>query len=278
VPARAPPASAPSPRCPTTSRAPAAATPRRRAGEAVGALVPQAVLGRDGRPLDVDLVLSEAASDGGELTVEYGPGPLAFQSRRAGRGGRSPGAQRSAAAAARARRTCRPRPRSRRPPQHYRWDGRPRSPPFRWADAAGGGEHRDAPDAWLAGLDPAAEGLGGLQEPEFLATAPAAGADDLARVKEALTANAGALQMLFLLGAADAAAALDGVNRLTLAQAKALLAAARVVGPGGVAADAIDRAFALALASPGALARCGLWGGAGGRGGLGGGSPECGCA
>lgn len=52
-----------------------------RAGEALGAFVPQAVLDKDGRALDIDLVLSEAAGDGGELTVEYGAGPRAFRAR-----------------------------------------------------------------------------------------------------------------------------------------------------------------------------------------------------
>ena len=74
----------PSPWPPSRTHGPGRDDPRplHAAGEALGALVPQAVLGRDGRPLDIDLVLSEAASDGGELVVEFGPGPLAFQSRR----------------------------------------------------------------------------------------------------------------------------------------------------------------------------------------------------
>jgi hypothetical protein len=136
-----------------------------------------------------------------------------------------------------------------------RWDGRPRTPPFRWADGAGG-EPVAAPDAWLSELDPAAEGLGALQEPEFLATDPGAGAADLARVKDVLVANAGTLQMLFLQAAADASTPVEGIGRMTLAQLKALLTVARVVTPGGVSADAVDRAFAKALGSPGALARC----------------------
>ena len=45
--------------------------------------MPQAVLDKDGRVLDIDLVLGEAAPDGGELVVEYGSGPLAFDARRA---------------------------------------------------------------------------------------------------------------------------------------------------------------------------------------------------
>jgi hypothetical protein len=110
-------------------------------------------------------------------------------------------------------------------------------------------------DAWLSELDPSAEGLAALQEPEFLATDPAAGAADLARVKELLAAHAGALQALLLLATADASMPPEGVNRMTLAQLKALLGAARVMGPGGVAADAVDRAFAAVQATPRALAR-----------------------
>jgi hypothetical protein len=51
------------------------------AGEVLGCYVPQAVVDKDGRVLDIDQVLSEAVIDGGELVVEYGPGPLAFKSR-----------------------------------------------------------------------------------------------------------------------------------------------------------------------------------------------------
>lgn len=73
---------------------------------------------------------------------------------------------------------------------HTRWEGRPKTPPFSWSDEAGG--ERVLPhDAWLAALDLSQEGAGALQEPEFLATDPAAGASDLARVKEVLVHNAG---------------------------------------------------------------------------------------
>jgi hypothetical protein len=52
------------------------------AGETVGCYVPQAVIHRDGKVLDVDLVLSEALEQhGAVLTVEYGPGPTAYAAR-----------------------------------------------------------------------------------------------------------------------------------------------------------------------------------------------------
>lgn len=49
-------------------------------GEVMGCYVPQAVV-KDGSVLDVDLVLSEVATDGKLLLVEYGPGPIAYTTR-----------------------------------------------------------------------------------------------------------------------------------------------------------------------------------------------------
>lgn len=49
-------------------------------GEVMGCYVPQAVV-KDGSVLDVDLVLSEVATDGELLFVEYGPGPVAYTTR-----------------------------------------------------------------------------------------------------------------------------------------------------------------------------------------------------
>jgi hypothetical protein len=46
--------------------------------------VPQTVLSKDGSVLDVDLVLSEAASDQEEVLVEYSDGPTALRTRSAG--------------------------------------------------------------------------------------------------------------------------------------------------------------------------------------------------
>jgi len=88
-----------------------------------------------------------------------------------------------------------------------------------------------------------------------LAADPAAGETDLRRVKEILVQHAGALQMLFLLSTADASTPIEAINRMTLAQLKALLTAVRVMVPGGVTADSVDRAFAGVLGTPRALAR-----------------------
>lgn len=49
-------------------------------GEVMGCYVPQAVV-KDGSVLDVDLVLSEVATEGELLLVEYGPGPIAYTTR-----------------------------------------------------------------------------------------------------------------------------------------------------------------------------------------------------
>ena len=65
-------------------------------GATLGCYVPQSVLTKDGQPLDVDIVLSELASDGTELFVEYGNGPDAYRVRCAA----TAAAWRSAAAAA----------------------------------------------------------------------------------------------------------------------------------------------------------------------------------
>ena len=61
--------------------------------------------------------------------------------------------------------------------------------------------------------------------------------------------------MSFLLCTADASTPVESISRMTLAQLKAMLAAARVMGPGGVSADSVDRAFAQVLGSAGAIAR-----------------------
>lgn len=71
-------------------------------------------------------------------------------------------------------------------------------------------------------------------------------------------APSGALQALFLIATCDAAASADGTAHMTLAQLKAVLALAKVVGHGGVAADALDRVYAAVLSTPRALARWGL--------------------
>lgn len=47
----------------------------------MGTYVPQSVMTKDGKPLDIDIVLSEFISDGSELFVEYSKGPIAYKAR-----------------------------------------------------------------------------------------------------------------------------------------------------------------------------------------------------
>jgi hypothetical protein len=43
--------------------------------------VPQSVVDKDGKVLDIDLVINEVAADGDELYVEYSEGPSAYRVR-----------------------------------------------------------------------------------------------------------------------------------------------------------------------------------------------------
>lgn len=52
-----------------------------RAGEAVGRYVPQAVMNKEGKPLDIHIVLNEIFSDNDEVMVEYSNGPVAYKVR-----------------------------------------------------------------------------------------------------------------------------------------------------------------------------------------------------
>lgn len=77
----------------------------------------QSVLTRDGVPMDGDVVLNEMLENGDEVFVEFGPGPQQFR---------------------------------------VPWDGRPKTPPFKWSD---GQLVLPRYDEWLTGMDLGAEGL-----------------------------------------------------------------------------------------------------------------------
>lgn len=47
----------------------------------MGSYVPQSVMTKDGKPLDIDIVLSEFLQNGSELFVEYSRGPIAYKAR-----------------------------------------------------------------------------------------------------------------------------------------------------------------------------------------------------
>eukprot|EP00879_Flechtneria_rotunda_P027121 GHRR01028993.1.p3 GENE.GHRR01028993.1~~GHRR01028993.1.p3 ORF type:complete len:103 (+),score=37.68 GHRR01028993.1:1205-1513(+) len=75
-----------------------------------------------------------------------------------------------------------------------RWEGRPKTPPLSWENA--GQEAVLSPTTWLEEMDLAAEGLAGLQDAEQQDAA--AGANDLARVREVLLQHAGKLPVWLL--------------------------------------------------------------------------------
>jgi hypothetical protein len=73
------------------------------------------------------------------------------------------------------------------PPPH-RWEGRPRSPPFKWGDL---GEVVPPHDMWLQELNLEHEGLAGLVEPDTIKDNPAGLEQDLAETKTLLVQYAG---------------------------------------------------------------------------------------
>ena len=120
------------------------------AGEVYGRYVPQSVCNRDGTPLDIDIVINELFNDGDDVFVEYSQGPM---------------------------------------PYRVRWEGRPRTPPFKWGDSK---EQLPAHDTWLKDLDLKAEGLGALIDSDLIKTDPSIMDKDLQKVKELLVQYAGA--------------------------------------------------------------------------------------
>eukprot|EP00879_Flechtneria_rotunda_P027528 GHRR01029494.1.p1 GENE.GHRR01029494.1~~GHRR01029494.1.p1 ORF type:complete len:381 (+),score=140.39 GHRR01029494.1:430-1572(+) len=133
-----------------------------------------------------------------------------------------------------------------------RWEGRPKTPPLSWENA--GQEAVLSPTTWLEEMDLAAEGLAGLQDAEQQDAA--AGANDLARVREVLLQHAGALQMLFLLYTCEASTPIDAIHRMTLPQFKAMLQAAKVTS-NTLPPDKLDELLAAVQNSQGALTRKG---------------------
>ncbi|EFJ42408.1 hypothetical protein VOLCADRAFT_97483 [Volvox carteri f. nagariensis] len=162
-------------------------------GEVYGRYVPQSVNNKDGQPLDVDIVVNEMFNDGDELFVEFSNGPV---------------------------------------PYKVRWEGRPRTPPFRWGD---GVEVVPPHDTWLRELDLKAEGLGALIEPDLMRADAAVAEKDLEKVKALLVQYAGAVQMMFLLQSADGSTnnttSGDQLGNLTLPQFRSAMAADKVITP-----------------------------------------------
>ncbi|CAD7696587.1 unnamed protein product [Ostreobium quekettii] len=139
--------------------------------------------------MDADIVLNELFSDGAELCVEYSDGPVAYRAR---------------------------------------WEGRPKTPPFKWGND---GEEVPAHDAWLAELDLRLEGLEALVSPELVKKDESHGETDLAAVKSLLVQYAGGLQAAFLYYECDGQKPPDTMGRMIMTQFRALMQASKAVTP-----------------------------------------------
>lgn len=181
-------------------------------GEVYGRYVPQSVMTKDGQPLDVDIVLNEIFHDGDELFVEYSSGPVAYK---------------------------------------VRWDGRPKTPPFKWGED---GEVLPPHDIWLTELDLKHEGLGALLEPDLVRQDPGIVDKDLERVKQTLVTYAGALQMLFLYHSSEGIQTSDQLCRMTLPQFRTLMQATKVI-TSKFSAEKVDEIFTTVATSDTTLAR-----------------------
>ncbi|GLC43541.1 hypothetical protein PLESTM_001484500 [Pleodorina starrii] len=185
-------------------------------GEVYGRYVPQSVNNKDGQPLDVDIVVNEMFNDGDELFVEFSNGPV---------------------------------------PYKVRWEGRPRTPPFRWGD---GVEVLPPHDTWLRELDLKAEGLGALIEPDLMRADAAVAEKDLEKVKALLVQYAGAVQMMFLLQSADGSTnsttSGEQLGNLTLPQFRSAMATAKVITP-RFTPERVDEIFTSVATAETTLAR-----------------------
>eukprot|EP00955_Chlamydomonas_euryale_P092339 364699-Chlamydomonas_euryale.AAC.7 len=121
-------------------------------GEVYGRFVPQSVTSKDGQALDVDIVVNEILNDGDELYVEYSNGPQAYK---------------------------------------IRWEGRPRTPPFKWGEE---GAVVPAHDVWLMELNLEREGLLSLVDMEAHTENSSGPQEDLQEVKKLLVEFAAPLQ------------------------------------------------------------------------------------
>mmetsp|Transcript_3904 Transcript_3904/g.9377 ORF Transcript_3904/g.9377 Transcript_3904/m.9377 type:complete len:440 (-) Transcript_3904:98-1417(-) len=125
-------------------------------GEVPGAYVPQAVLNQEGLIRDVDTVINELHGDGDTVVVQFTTGPEAFKSR---------------------------------------WDGRPKTPPFRWgADGLIGATDED----WLQdGLDLHAFAVDDMVSEDLARVSPDAKDQDIKATHALLVKHGGALQAMF---------------------------------------------------------------------------------
>ena len=184
------------------------------AGDVYGRYVPQSICTKDGTPLDIDIVLNEIFTDGDEIFIEYSNGPM---------------------------------------PYRVRWEGRPRTPPFKWS---GDGEVIMPHDTWLKELDLKQEGVEALVDHDSVRDE--AGLDtDLGDVKKLLLQHAGQIQvMLYIMSSEGAANEMAGeqLGQITLPQFRKLMEISKVT-VSGFGGDKIDEIFTTVVTSEQALAR-----------------------
>lgn len=180
-------------------------------GEAYGRYVPQSVSTKDGTPLDIDIVLSEIAHEGDELFVEYSGGPM---------------------------------------PYRVRWEGRPKTPPFKWSDD---GEVQMPHDTWLKELNLRQEGVAALVDGDSVGDDSGIDAD-LADTKKILMKLSGQVQMMFYFMSSEMASTGDQLGQITLPQFRKLMEISKVT-TSGFGGDKIDEIFTTVVTSEQALAR-----------------------
>ncbi|GAX72798.1 hypothetical protein CEUSTIGMA_g253.t1 [Chlamydomonas eustigma] len=179
-------------------------------GDVYGRYIPQSITTKDGQPLDVDIVINELFGDGDELYVEYSNGPMPFR---------------------------------------IRWEGRPRTPPFKWGEA---GEELPPHDTWLRELDLVQEGIMSLIDTTVFATNGIS--EDLEVVKDVLMRNAGAMQMVFYFQSSEGASNGDQLGQITLPQFRGIMIQAKVITT-RFPAEKVDEIFTSVVTSEQALAR-----------------------
>ncbi|KAF5840410.1 hypothetical protein DUNSADRAFT_16787 [Dunaliella salina] len=181
-------------------------------GEVYGRYVPQSVCNKDGQAQDVDIVLNEIFSDGEDIMVEFSNGPQ---------------------------------------PYRVRWEGRPRTPPFRWGDE---GEILPPHNTWLLELDLKAEGFGAFFDPDMIRADPTIVDTDLGRVKQLLMDYAGAMQVVFYNQSAEGASSGDQLGQITLPQFRGVMTATKAT-TARFPAENVDNIFTSVATSAQTLAR-----------------------
>uniref|UniRef100_A0A7R9VJD9 Uncharacterized protein n=1 Tax=Chlamydomonas euryale TaxID=1486919 RepID=A0A7R9VJD9_9CHLO len=181
-------------------------------GEVYGRFVPQSVTSKDGQALDVDIVVNEILNDGDELYVEYSNGPQAYK---------------------------------------IRWEGRPRTPPFKWGEE---GAVVPAHDVWLMELNLEREGLLSLVDMEAHTENSSGPQEDLQEVKKLLVEFAAPLQMVFYLLSSEGATSGQQLGQITLPQFRSFMQQAKVISS-SFPSEKVDEIFSSVVTSLHTLAR-----------------------